>query len=238
MASLSGMTLDDDLTQGPVIVPQEQQQLFLALITALNTAKDSDALIAILNAFQELFKVTKELRQDSSTRLLLIREAKQKKKEDRQCWTAEVAVAFGSTLRCLISQAEVTQTANAIRESLFTTIAYPDGGSYIGELKGDGRRKVRHGFGTYKFVSGGVYKGEWGDNKKNGMGEYLWPAGEMYNGNWVDNAQYGHGMMTWVSGNQYIGEWKGNKMNGQGTFIYAKDGSTWTGIWVNGKKKE
>lgn len=67
-------------------------------------------------------------------------------------------------------------------------------------------------FGTYTYLDGGKYVGEWKDNKFNGQGTY-----------------------TYLDGTKYVGEWKDGQSNGQGT-RYASDGSIYEqGIYEKGR---
>ena len=43
-----------------------------------------------------------------------------------------------------------------------------------------------HGKGTYKWLDGRMYHGEYQNDKKNGRGVYLWADGRAYVGNWID----------------------------------------------------
>ena len=56
-----------------------------------------------------------------------------------------------------------------------------------------------NGYGTYNYVNGDKYVGEWKDNKKYGLGTYTWEN-------------------PWE---QYVGYSKDNMMHGQGTYTYA-----------------
>lgn len=62
-------------------------------------------------------------------------------------------------------------------------------------------------FGTYIFIDGSKYVGEFKDGKFNGKGT-----------------------ATYISGNKYVGEWKDGKRHGQG-ISYIWDGQIWEGIW-------
>ena len=56
----------------------------------------------------------------------------------------------------------------------------------------------RHGYGSYHYLDGGRYEGEWMDGRINGFGS-----------------------LTYADGDKYVGAWTDGKMNGQGTYVYA-----------------
>ena len=43
-----------------------------------------------------------------------------------------------------------------------------------------------HGKGTFKWLDGRYYEGEYLDDKKSGFGTFGWPDGRMYEGQWKD----------------------------------------------------
>ena len=55
---------------------------------------------------------------------------------------------------------------------------YANGDVYNGEYKDD----KSHGFGQYNHFYGGIYKGNWLENKKNGQGKETLPDNECYEG--------------------------------------------------------
>jgi hypothetical protein len=57
--------------------------------------------LKVLNSLKDLFRESPELRQESTTKNILIQRAKTKRKEDSDCWTEDVAKAFGSCLKSL-----------------------------------------------------------------------------------------------------------------------------------------
>jgi DNA helicase-4 len=69
----------------------------------------------------------------------------------------------------------------------------------------------------------------------NCFGTYKWLHGDQYVGEWKDNEKHGQGTFTLANGNKYVGEWKGNKLHGRGV-RYAADGSIYEqGIYENDK---
>ena len=57
--------------------------------------------ISVLHSLKALFSESSELRQEASTKTILIQRAKSKRRDDSNVWTEEVAVAFGSCLKSL-----------------------------------------------------------------------------------------------------------------------------------------
>jgi hypothetical protein len=45
---------------------------------------------------------------------------------------------------------------------------------------------MMHGKGTYKWLDGRVYHGEYSNDKKHGFGVYIWADGRAYMGKWAD----------------------------------------------------
>jgi len=104
----------------------------------------------------------------------------------------------------------------------------PEGST--GCIKGD----CENGQGTYNWVSGSKYVGEYKDGKRNGQGTFTWADGEKYVGEWKDGKRNGQGTYTWANGNKYVGEYKDGKRNGQGTKTYT-NGAKYEGEWKDGK---
>ncbi|KAJ1493957.1 hypothetical protein T484DRAFT_1928414 [Baffinella frigidus] len=73
------------------------------------------------------------------------------------------------------------------------------------------------GHGTFKFVGGSSYDGDWVDNKFVGQGKYSWAHGAYYIGAWVDNRMHGAGCFVDPEGR----EWKGEFYNGQGPGLHT-----------------
>ena len=57
--------------------------------------------ISVLHSLKDLFSESSELRQEASTKTILIQRAKSKRRDDSNIWTEEVAVAFGTCLKSL-----------------------------------------------------------------------------------------------------------------------------------------
>ena len=47
----------------------------------------------------------------------------------------------------------------------------------------------------------------WEDNKISGKGTYTWLDGRKYEGEWLNNNMHGRGIYTWRDGRKYDGEY-------------------------------
>ena len=61
------------------------------------------------------------------------------------------------------------------------------------------------GFGTYSWLDGRKYQGEWLDNNMDGMGVYTWADGRCYMGEYKDDKKHGFGIYKWADGRLYLG---------------------------------
>lgn len=103
---------------------------------------------------------------------------------------------------------------------------------------------MRQGKGKYVFkpldetegneLSGGLYDGDFVDNKKHGTGTKTFPDGSKYVGSFVDDAIHGEGEYTYVSGDIYRGQFEKGKKQGNGSYFFAKSASTFMGNWTAG----
>ena len=87
-------------------------------------------------------------------------------------------------------------------------------GTYEGERNEAGQYEGR---GTFRFVSGNVYEGEWKAGKKEGRGTFRFASGDVYEGEWKANEREGRGTYRHASGDVYEGEYKADKREGRGT---------------------
>ena len=69
-------------------------------------------------------------------------------------------------------------------------------------------------------------------NCEDGQGTYTWLNGDKYVGEFKDGNRTGQGTLTYADGSTYVGEWKNGKIEGQGTFTFAS-GTIESGIWEN-----
>lgn len=82
---------------------------------------------------------------------------------------------------------------------------------------------------------------------ENGIGTYIFKDGSKYVGEWVDGRQEGNGIYTYKIpkkkkentsyASKYDGEWVNGRQEGNG-IMYYHNGTTWTGIFKDGKQLE
>lgn len=72
--------------------------------------------------------------------------------------------------------------------------------------------------------------------KRIGQGTYRFINGDTYIGDWLDDKMSGKGTYTFANGDTYIGEFSNNKFNGQGT--YTQNNNKYTGTWSNNEYKK
>ncbi len=93
------------------------------------------------------------------------------------------------------------------------------------------------GHGTFNYVSGDTYEGEWRSGIPGPRGTYKFAYGATYVGEWRDGAPVGQGTTTWPNGDVYVGEHGGGFAWGTGTKTYA-DGRVESGRWEYGRLVE
>lgn len=70
----------------------------------------------------------------------------------------------------------------------------------------------------------GVYIGEALGNRQHGYGTYFFVSGAKYEGNWKMGFMHGNGTFTYQNGDSWSGEWKdGVAWNGEGKYYYEKN---------------
>tara|TARA_B100000242_G_scaffold282504_1_gene243837 strand:- start:314 stop:1426 length:1113 start_codon:yes stop_codon:yes gene_type:complete len=134
-----------------------------------------------------------------------------------------------------------------------TTIDFHDG-SYVGEVDGKGLKQgkgtyswldgsiyegdfdkdLRHGSGRFTWSNGETYKGDYLQDQRTGLGIYTWPDGSYYEGSFLNGKRHGTGIFISSTGAKYDGEWFDDLRHGQGT-LFDADGRIIRGIWQNGK---
>ena len=67
-----------------------------------------------------------------------------------------------------------------------------------------------HGEGTYKWLDGRMYHGEYKNDKKNGFGVYVWADGRAYIGNWTEGKQDDIRVYILPNGTVRKGQWQDN----------------------------
>ena len=87
-------------------------------------------------------------------------------------------------------------------------------------------------FGTFFWLDGTKYIGEYKDGKNHGQGTFILPDGRKYIGEFKDDKYHGQGTFTLPGGQKYVGDWKDNKKNGQGTFTFPS-GQKLSGHFMN-----
>ena len=70
-----------------------------------------------------------------------------------------------------------------------------------------------------------------------GVGTFTWVDGRKYEGQFVDDRKEGHGVFTWSDGRTYEGSWKDGKQHGEGVYKSTK-GNPRKGVWENGKRTQ
>ncbi len=111
-------------------------------------------------------------------------------------------------------------------------LTWADGGKYDGEWKNDNRE----GHGVWTGANGGKYDGEWKNDNREGHGVWTGANGNKYDGQWKNNKKEGPGVFTWANGDKYDGEYKNDKREGHGVFTWA-DGRKYDGEWKAGLKE-
>ena len=108
-------------------------------------------------------------------------------------------------------------------------VLYKEGEIYIGQFGKDGLRK---GKGIMKYNNGGIYNGNWKDDKLDGKGKYIFRDGSSYEGEFCKGSREGWGKMTCKNGDVYEGNWMKDKITGPR--IFKCKGNWKIGNFVNG----
>jgi hypothetical protein len=118
-----------------------------------------------------------------------------------------------------------------------STINYPNGDTYTGELIVRGGKQMKNGQGTLVYDGGNAkYVGNFKDDKFDGQGTLTFPnqPGVEYTGNFINNQLDGQGTLKNSDGTSYVGNFKNYTPNGNG-IKYNADGSILEqGNFVNG----
>lgn len=110
----------------------------------------------------------------------------------------------------------------------------PRGGTYLGFYAGGfrGCRKPQPGQevdssvpppkdGTFSYVNGDVYVGQWEEGKKHGAGTYTFAKdGTKLTGEWVDG-KITSGQWIFPNGTFYVGQFRYNKPFGKGVWVFG-----------------
>jgi hypothetical protein len=119
------------------------------------------------------------------------------------------------------------------------------GGKYLGnygstESAGDqsysigGADNVRNGAGTFVYVNGDQYSGDWAKGKKSGQGTYFFKADRTrLVGTWKDG-KIVTGKWIFPNGTYYVGKFENGKPNGVGNWVF-KSGHQLAGSYTQTK---
>jgi len=80
------------------------------------------------------------------------------------------------------------------------TVVESSGGTYYGGVQDF----TYVGKGTFQFLDGATYIGEFAKSKRNGSGTYSWPNGDKFTGTWADDQMF-QGTYTFADGRVYDG---------------------------------
>lgn len=90
-------------------------------------------------------------------------------------------------------------------------------GTYDGTLIGD----LFNGDGSFRFMSGETYVGDWQDSYMDGNGVMLFPDIGKYKGELSYSMRNGYGTFIWITGEKYYGFWENDEMSGLGTYVFS-----------------
>ena len=76
--------------------------------------------------------------------------------------------------------------------------------------EGEYHQDMKHGFGEFRWASGGYYKGNYDFDVKKGYGEMYWADGSIYRGQWENGIQNGLGIMIFSNGTRKAGIFRDN----------------------------
>lgn len=110
------------------------------------------------------------------------------------------------------------------------TYTWMSGAIYVGEF-----RNGQETFGKTRYQSGNEYEGEWKNGAQNGTGIFRYTNGDRFEGEWINNKAHGQGVLYKSDGTKFTGEWKDGLLHGYGEAIFAS-GDEYKGEWKNGKK--
>ena len=116
-------------------------------------------------------------------------------------------------------------------------ITYINGDIYIGEVFNKWvpiLNQVKHGQGTFVWVDGVMYVGEFRYGKLHGQGTLTFHDSKSV-GEFKYGKRNGQHVATSEDGHRYVGEVKDDKKHGQGTASYP-DGSKYVGEYKEGKR--
>ena len=65
--------------------------------------------------------------------------------------------------------------------------------------------------GTFAYLDGSIYDGEWKDGFRHGQGTFTYLDGSIYVGGWMQSERHGQGTLIENNGKKYIGQFKNDK---------------------------
>ena len=105
-----------------------------------------------------------------------------------------------------------------------------NGDKYVGDFKNG----ESHGQGTYTFANGDKYVGDYKNGSYNGKGTFTYVVGHKYVGDFKNGKITGQGTYTYPNGNKYVGGFKNSLSEGFGSFTFA-NGKKYIGEWKKNK---
>lgn len=76
-------------------------------------------------------------------------------------------------------------------------------------------------FGSFTFLNGTSYLGEFKNGNRHGQGRMTYPNGDQLIGDFTEGFVNGKAILIYGNGGKYIGEFKNNRLHGQGTLMFA-----------------
>jgi len=89
----------------------------------------------------------------------------------------------------------------------------------------------KKGEGTYRFINGDVYNGEFKNKKPDGKGKMEFENGNVYKGTFKKGEISGSGTMHYTNGDYFRGSWKNGKRDGSGGLMASNDKTKEYGVW-------
>ena len=90
-------------------------------------------------------------------------------------------------------------------------------------------------FGSYVWMSGQRYEGDWVHDKPQGQGKMRFANGNQYEGQLAAGLPQGRGRMVFPGGDVYEGQFEAGKAHGEGKYAW-KSGERYEGAWSRGLK--
>ena len=91
-----------------------------------------------------------------------------------------------------------------------------------------------NGNGTFLYLNGDKYQGQWKSGQMQGSGKYEYYNGDRYEGQFHFNKKDGTGTYVWKNKVSYTGQWKNDLREGFGVYKWTNS-STYAGFWKEGK---